>query len=72
MPPKDMVVYFNKNDSKVINKRLYGIKKFIQEILLNEDLNDSADLHTFLQDDDCKYETYKKQLEEKLRDPLNL
>lgn len=72
MPPKDMVVYFNKNDSKVINKRLYGIKKFIQEILLNEDLNDSPDLHTFLQDDDCKYETYKKQLDEKLRHPLNL
>ena len=60
MPPKDMVVYFNNHDSKVINKRLYGIKKFIQDILMNSDLNDSNDLHAFLQADDEKYKLYKE------------
>ena len=72
MPPKDMIVYFNKNNSEVINKRLYGIKKFIQDILLNEDLNDSPDMHIFLQNDMQKYSEYKKQKEEELKEPLNL
>jgi hypothetical protein len=42
-----------------MNKRLYGIKKFMDDIMMNEELNSSDDLHKFLAANDEEYSAYK-------------
>ena len=38
---------------------------------MNNDLNDSNDLHVFLQADDEKYKLYKEKLALRIAEPLN-
>ena len=60
LPQKNVLVYVKNQDSKLINKRLYGIKKFLQDIMMNEELNSSEDIHKFLTANDQEYTIYKE------------
>lgn len=72
MPQKNFLVYVKNQDSKLINKRLYGIKKFMQDIMLNDQLNNSEDLHYFLTSSDQHYSEYKESMLKRISsDPLS-